>query len=280
MVADRFTKDFQMQISLQNGTGRLFKRMRKLVAFGLLAGICSSTHLAYAQSTESPFDTPLKVDTKALPAGKLVPNSKPQLNCYRFEGFSVSEIVDPNDIGAKSLKITSPDAPCNESAHKGDIVINDDYAGYFMGVKGKFVFFKADDYMNAGLPFVVFDASENDAKTPKRAFSDSVEDGKFQSISVDGSKITIRYRRSFNAGCSLYLDGGNCPAKVKEATGLTALPECGLIYQKAIKEWPQYAADLSKVASIINYEATLVFDGDKVVITPQTDAKPACHMPA
>lgn len=46
-----------------------------------------------------------------------------------------------------------------------------EWVGYFKGAKGNLVFFDADDGINGGMPFVVYDS-----KTGKSVFKDSYYD--------------------------------------------------------------------------------------------------------
>jgi hypothetical protein len=223
------------------------------------------------------FDEPLTVDTAPLPKDKANPDAQPQVNCYRFAGFMVKE-VDLGEVGAESLTIARPDAACERTAGKDDKPVKDDIAGYFFGAKGNLVFFQAADGYNGGVPFVVYDT-----KTMKRLFDDSLMGDDFHSLDVEGTTVKATYRRVYSADCSLYLDGGNCPEKIKQETGLggadAKLPDCGEAYQAEQKRTPKYAKEIGDLPSVITYEAELDFDGSQKTIKP-LKGETACNVPA
>jgi hypothetical protein len=222
------------------------------------------------------FDEPLTVDNAPLPKDKANPDAQPQVNCYRFAGFMVKE-VDLGEKGAASLAIAKPDAACEKTGGKDEKPIKDDVAGYFFGAKGNLAFFQADDSYNGGLPFVVYDT-----KTMKKLFDDSLEGNDFDALDVNGTVVKITYRRVYSADCSLYKDGGDCAAKLKQATGLgtpdAALPDCGAAYDAEKKRTPDYAKEIEDLPSVISYDAELDFDGTAVTIKP-LKGETSCSVP-
>lgn len=222
------------------------------------------------------FDEPLTVDTAPLPKDKANPDAQPQVNCYRFAGFMVKE-VDLGEVGAESLAIARPDAACERAAGKDEKPVKDDLAGYFFGAKGNLVFFQAADGYNGGVPFVVYDT-----KTMKRLFDDSLMGDDFQSLDVNGMSVKATYRRVYSADCSLYLDGGNCPEKIKKETGLggadAKLPDCGEAYNAEKQRTPKFAKEVESLPSVITYEAELDFDGTAKTIKPMK-GETACNVP-
>jgi hypothetical protein len=228
------------------------------------------------QQQPTHFDEPLTVDTTPLPKDKANPDAQPQVNCYRFASFMVKE-VDLGDKGAESLAIAAPDAACQRAAGKDDKPVKDDTAGYFFGAKGNLAFFQAEDGLNGGLPFVVYDT-----KTMKRLFDDNLQGDDFESLDVVGTTAKITYRRVFSSDCSLYKDGGACADKIKKATGLggvdAKLPDCGAAYDAEKKRTPDYAKEIEDLPSVISYEAELDYDGSKVSIKP-LKGETACSVP-
>jgi membrane-bound inhibitor of C-type lysozyme len=221
------------------------------------------------------FDEPVSVDMTPLPADKANPDAQPQVSCYRFAGFAVKE-VDLGEKGAESLAITAKDAACARAPGKGETVVDDEVAGYFLGAKGHFVFFQAADGWNGGLPFVVYDG-----RNGTRLFEDSFTGDDFGSLAVDGETLKLTFRRVYSADCSLFKDAATCGAAVGKATGLgaaTPLPDCAATYEAEKKRTPDYAKEIEELPSVISYEAELTFDGKAVSVKPL--AGPArCDVP-
>jgi len=228
------------------------------------------------EAAATPFDGPITIDTEPLPADKANPDAQPQVNCYRFPGFMVKE-VDLGEKGADRLAITPQNAACKRAPAKDEKVVKDDSAGYFLGAKGNFVFFQAADGWNGGMPFVVYDA-----KSMKRLFEDSFEGEDFGSVATDGTGLTVTFRRSYTADCSLYLDGGDCAARLRQVIGLggvAKLPDCGPAYEAEKKRTPDYAKEIEQLPSVIGYEAELKFDGMKVTVSPLA-GDTSCQVPS
>jgi hypothetical protein len=222
----------------------------------------------------SKFDAPLFIDTEPLPADSANPDIQPQVNCYRFQGYMVKE-VDLGEKGAESLSIAPQTAACKKAAGKDEKLVKDETAGYFLGSKGKFVFFQAPDGVNGGLPFVVYDQT-----TMKRLFEDSFAGQDFEGMTVDGDKITLIFDRVFSASCSLYAGDATCMGEVKRATGLgdiAPIPDCKAEYDQEKQANPESAAEIDKVPSVVTYKAQLVWDGTKATITPQAGPT-VCHL--
>jgi hypothetical protein len=223
----------------------------------------------------TPFDAPITIDTDPLPADKANPDAQPQVNCYRFPGFMVKE-VDLGEKGAEKLAIAPQNAACERNAAKDEKVLKDDVAGYFLGVKGNFIFFQGSDGWNGGMPFVVYDA-----KTAKRLFEDSFEGEDFNSVESEGPTLALTFRRSYTADCSLFLDGAECAARLRKTIGLggvAKIPDCVASYEAEKKRTPDYAKEIEQLPSVISYEAQLKYDGAKVSVSP-TAGETGCHVP-
>lgn len=146
---------------------------RAVITISVIVAACVS--FAGASENAAPFDKPVKVDAVALPKDELNPDAKPKITCSRYPPFMVKE-VDLGEVGAEKLALLAANAPC-ERENERERVIEDDTAGYVMGVSGGFVFFRAADGWNGGLPFVVYDA-----KTGERLLDDSLEGDSFTGI--------------------------------------------------------------------------------------------------
>ena len=249
--------------------------MRFSPALAVAALLLSALPTFAQEENHGPFDIPTKVDVIKLPIEQGAEDAAPAITCSRYPDFMVKE-VDKGELGADKLALLPKDAPCEETT-AGEIVIKDDMAGYYMEAKGSYVFFTTADGYNGGMPFVVIDA-----KTQKRLFDDSFAlDEDVKTATVEGSKLTLGFKRVYTADCSLYEDKDSCSDKVKAATGLgkdIAMPDCKPIYDAYIKDSPEYASDAKTNPSVILYEATLVYDGSKAVVTPVAGTTASCVM--
>lgn len=228
---------------------------------------------AWSDENHGPFDVPVKVDVVPLPLAQGADDLAPAITCSRYADFMVKQ-VDKGELGADKLALLPKDAPCEETT-AGESIIKDDMAGYYMEAKGNYVFFTGSDGYNGGMPFVVMDA-----KTGKHLFDDNYTlDEDIQTVTVEGTSLTLGFKRVYSADCSLYESKDACSDKVKAATGLgkdVAMPDCKPVYDAYIKENPDYAADAKVDPSVIIYEATLVFDGAKSVVTPVAGSQASC----
>src|SRR5260370_24590020 len=110
------------------------------------------------------FDQPLSKKVVDLGRSESSPGRRAKVTCYFFPHFMVKE-VDMGEKGAERLAIV-PIAgylslgKCTKSQDPGEKVVKpDDWGGYFKRLKDNFVCFDADDGMNSGMPFAVFDAA-------------------------------------------------------------------------------------------------------------------------
>ena len=249
--------------------------MRFSPALAVAALLLSALPTFAQEENHGPFDIPTKVDVIKLPIEQGAEDAAPAITCSRYPDFMVKE-VDKGELGADKLALLPKDAPCEETT-AGETIIKDDMAGYYMEAKGNYVFFTGSDGYNGGMPFVVLDA-----KTQKHLFDDSFSlDEDVKTATVDGTKLTLTFKRVYTADCSLYENKDGCSDKVKTATGLgkdVALPDCKPVYNSYIKENPDYASDAKSDPSVMIYEATLLFDGTKAVVTPVSGTSASCLM--
>ncbi|EJT07089.1 hypothetical protein [Rhizobium sp. CCGE 510] len=240
------------------------------------ASVIAAAFVSWAAASENagPFDKPIKLDVVALPKDELNPDAKPKITCSRYPAFMVKE-VDLGEVGAEKLALLAADAPC-ERAGARERVIEDDTAGYLMGVRGGFVFFRAADGWNGGLPFVVYDAA-----TGERLLDDSLDGDNFAAISSGKGELTLEFPRVYTASCSLYLEGTACARTITADTGLSPqrLPDCTAAYKAEIKRSPDHASEIEKLSSVIVYPVELAYAAGEAARNPM-DGPTACRTPS
>ncbi|EJZ23287.1 hypothetical protein, partial [Rhizobium sp. Pop5] len=179
------------------------------------------------------------------------------------------------EVGAEKLVLLAADAPC-ERAGERERVIEDDTAGYVMGVSAGFVFFRAADGWNGGLPFVVYDSA-----TGERLLDDSLEGESFGAIRSGKGELTLDFRRVYTASCSLYLQGTACAKAIAADTGLQPkqLPDCTSAYKAEMRRSPEHAKEIEKLPSVIVYPVELSYAAGETVRRPM-DGTTACRTPS
>ena len=251
--------------------------MLRCILLGLSA-LLIFVSTSYAEDEEDFFDKPIKTDVVKLPKNPELPDNEPSITCDRYAGYMVKQI-DMGELGAAKLAILPADAACEETT-AGEKVIKDDMVGYFMGAKGNFVVFSASDGFNGGLPVVVMDAA-----TQKHLFDFSTflgEDGEaplFSKLEVKDKTFKASFTNVYSADCSLYDSDKACVDKVKAATSLATLPDCKKVYDDMISGSPEYADDIKKSGSVLVYDVDLVYENDKVTITPVPNKETVCFVP-
>ncbi|MDE2183499.1 MAG: hypothetical protein KGJ78_10810 [Alphaproteobacteria bacterium] len=241
------------------------RREYLLVAAVMLAAPCAAAAAA-AGAAGALFDTPIATEVVKLSADPANPGAKAKRTCNFYPGYMVKE-VDLGEVGADELAIAPvPDGgrrPACAARTAGERIINPhDWSGYFAGAKGPFVFFDAEDGHNGGMPFAVYDASAG-----RKLFEDS-RAGSFISIKLVGRGLVLRYRRVFDAGCSLYA-GRGCWEKIRAATKLADKPDCTAAYDKEKKRTPQFAGDVPGVSTVVSYSVEVTYAGGKFTTVPQ-----------
>jgi membrane-bound inhibitor of C-type lysozyme len=173
---------------------------------------------------------------------------KGKLTCLRYPDFALKEL-DLGEKGAAGLYIAPSEGPCQLNPTL-DRKIEDDTAGYLWGAVGPYAFFKAADGWNGGMPFVVYDT-----RTGNRLMDDVVA-GEFSTLALVGEELTLGYRRTFAAACSLLAAPETCARSIRETLGLAAdrpMPDCRAAYQPAIDADPNAAKDIEAWPSVIDY---------------------------
>ncbi len=241
------------------------------------------------------FDPPLDTQKRTLPASKDAPKST--MTCSYYPHFMVKQI-DAGEVGAAELSIVPGEAAHKPACQRANmpnekVVDAKDWSGYFKGVKGDYVFFDAGDGVNGASGFAIFAAAD-----AKKLMEDSAL-GDLQSAALDGAALTLRYRRSFSADCSVPHDGAGCWTKIAAATGLDAhaQPDCAAGYLKAKNELAKGRCETQSksnaaclTAALKEIEAqhwdeapsVIVYDAETVLKPGQSAVKPlggdrACH---
>lgn len=199
---------------------------------GILCGVFILVSLSAAAS----FDKPRYKRTVDLGPSPSRSGTHGKVTCYFFSRFMVKE-VDLGEKGADRLAIvplTKGIVPrCTRTKGKTEMVVNpDEWSGYFKGVKGGLVFFDADDGVNGGMGFAVYDAS-----TGKKTFED-VALGALDFAEAQDGKISARYVRVFDSQCNILQDEAGCWAKIKNVIGVdnATMPDCKTGYEKSARE--------------------------------------------
>ena len=236
-------------------------RTRAIIAISILL-----SGNALAKDAAGLFDKPAKAVKIPLAADPQNPQAKPMLSCFYYAKFAVKQI-DRGEVGAEQLSIVTLDASepykCREANTGGEKVVDSkDWSGYFKGVKGSYVFFDADDGLNGGLAFAVFDASDG-----KKLFEDTAKS--LHAIRLTPSGIVLNYSRVYAPGCSLFADAAGCWAKVKQATGLTQEfpPDCTAAYRAEEQRMKGSSHQAASVPSVVQYEAQTVLDAGRASIS-------------
>lgn len=161
--------------------------------------------------------------------------ARAKVTCYYFSGFMVKE-VDMGEKGAERLAIVpvhkSELHTCSRLRDSGEREINsDDWSGYFLGVKGRLVFFSADDGWNGGLGFAIFDS-----RTGRKLFDD-VALGNLEFSDAAGSVTSLRYTRVVDGGCIIPKEQSACWDKIKQKFALdSSIPDCKGGYEKSAQD--------------------------------------------
>lgn len=252
---------------------------------GLLLG--PAFPLASAPVSSPLFDKPLQEKHVPLPKDPDNPQSKPMLSCFYYPHFMVKQ-VDLGELGAEQLSILPVSKgqaapPCRRANAKDEMVIDArEWSGYFKGVKNDFVFFDADDGVNDGSGFAVFSGAdggkifEDIAKSDLRSVALIAPGPQSGPNSDSASAILLRYRRVYEAPCSLRADQKNCWNSIEQVTGLAdiAPPNCDAAYQAEEKKSPANARETALDPSVITYEVEVVLDSRDTAmrVTPTSKA--------
>jgi hypothetical protein len=202
-----------------------------VVPLRLLVAVLALHSLAWAGS----FDQPVFKKTVDLGPSKSSSGARAKVTCYFFSSFMVKE-VDMAEKGAARLAIVPgkiKDHTCTRLLDGGEKEINsDEWSGYFKGVKGDLVFFDADDGVNGGMGFAVFNA-----KTGKKVFDD-VALGPLQLSAREDKAVVLAYTRVVEGECVIPKEQPACWDKIKQKLALenASAPDCNAGYEKSAQE--------------------------------------------
>jgi hypothetical protein len=196
-----------------------------------------------------------------------------QLRCHYFQSFVLKE-VDWGQKGDDLISIGPNDpahlTPCTQEHADGETIIphEDGDAGYFGGVKGKFVFLVAADCFDRGCPFGVYDAL-----TKKKLFEDQRRlspKGQIAEIrfAKSGSNLVMSYPRVVAAECSLPLKKSQCWKQILHTTGLTpqTMPKC--IGYDGFNRLEGYGTDDLRDPSVVSFPVEVTVPEFKSRILP------------
>lgn len=196
--------------------------------------------LAMAQSDS--LDVPRKKEVVEFGPSPDYPSANVpiKLYCYFYAGYMV-KMYDEGHKGAEWLAIVPvkdhAEPRCARTHDADEKVIEDpEWHGYFKGAKGTFVIFHADDGVNGGMPFVVYDSrtgkqlfqdSHFEASMWNRKFSDSPFNDIRVNVTRDG-QVFLKYLRVEEGGCDLHLERTHCWPEVRKKFALkpTPIPVC------------------------------------------------------
>lgn len=233
------------------------------------------------------FDPPHLKKTIDLGPAKYSPGSRAKVTCYFFPSFMVKE-VDTGEKGAERLSILPAVKgklhTCSRLHEPGEKAINpDEWTGYFKGVKGNLVFFDADDGVNGGMGFAVFDA-----RTGKRVFDD-VALGDLD-VSTQDNVVSLRYTRLVDGGCIVLKDSAGCWDKISKQLqlGNAPAPDCKAGYEKSAQDMAKgrcqaqnsdnaqcFAKEIQLARQQANDAPSVISYGVEVVLNSSPSIKPA-----
>ena len=233
------------------------------------------------------FDEPVFKKTIDLGPARYNPGTHGKVNCYFYHDFMVKE-VDMGEKGAELLAIVpaakSKDHTCSRLREPGEKTINpDDWTGYFKGVKGNLVFFDADDGVNGGMGFAVFDS-----KTGTKLWDD-VALGSLDFPNGAEKTVTIRYTRIVDGGCIMPKDPATCWRQISTRFALAngAAPDCVAGYEKSAQDMAKgrcqaqnnssdqcFAKEITQARKQANEAPSVVSYAVEVVLGPEPIVKP------
>lgn len=230
-----------------------------------------------APAGASTFDKPQRVQVIKLPPEPENPQSTPTRSCTYYPGFLVKEI-DLGEVGAAELTITQVHGTppqCTTKIAGERKIAAETWSGYFKGAKGDFVFFDGEDGWNDGMPFAVLSAT-----TGHKLFEDTRKGDGYAAIDLEEGALVLRYRRVWQAPCSLMADGDACWKKITAETSLPnpPRPDCSAAYQAEMARTPKFAKDIPALHTVIAYNAEAHYSGGRLTIAPR-EGKVQCWLP-
>jgi hypothetical protein len=147
---------------------------------------------------------------------------------------------DEGQKGAEWLAIAPIEGPtpppCTLTHPANEKVIPPEWGGYFMGAKGRLVFFSEADGFNSAMPFVVYDSRTKtkvfeDSYHDTRIFRRTVESSPFNHMRViegNNGQFILKYLHVVEVGCDLHTEKSSCWERVRKKLKLqsTEMPTC------------------------------------------------------
>jgi hypothetical protein len=246
---------------------------RAVAALASLALCAAATLPAAAKDAPAVLQKPLATTRLPLPHDPDNPQGKALLTCFYFPGLMVKQ-VDLGEVGAEQVSFVAvppggAKVPCRRENAAGEMVINPaDWAGYFKGVKGGYVFLDAADGWNGGLGFAIFSAADG-----RKLFDDTTTT--LRVIEPTATGLHLRYRRVYAAPCSLFADAAGCWQTILQETGMQeagiaapAPPDCRESYRREQQRVPKFAEETAHDPTVIYYEVDLLLASDARKMTP------------
>ena len=211
------------------------------------------------------LDRPVAV-RKAAPKSNDDPNG--QLVCTFYQDLLIRE--SGTDTPAPNAAVVLPlppgqARPSCDAAHRNNEVALKTEGFSFAGRKDHFLLFSATD-PNGAVPFMVIDAS-----TGRIVFEDATPaDRGLQTIAVDHGNLHLRYRRAFNAPCSIMQNATACWSQLIAAGKLPHSMEQSVPSPQLCAA--SYKADKAPTndPSIIAYDVETVVDSaGQAQVTPR-----------
>jgi hypothetical protein len=241
------------------------------IAAALMAVGCAAARA----EPPAPFDKPLKTLRVALQPDALNPQSKPKVTCTYYATFMVKE-VDLGEVGADQVSLLpiSPQAkapPCVRANAAGERVFPAAaWSGYFLGVRGQYIFLDGSDGWQGGMPFAVFTTNAKKLVDDTRI--------KWAAIATTPTGLILRYRRIYEAKCSLFSAPDTCWSDIKKDTGVTGtMPDCRVAYVKEQKRVPKFAKETADDPTVIDYDVVMTIDGNKHSLKPASGKAIGCR---
>lgn len=164
--------------------------------------VCAVTASAQDGTTREAalFDRP--VSKKVVPA-KLESDPSGETTCTYFPDLMIKEIGTDSPTPDDAIIVRTASALCSRPAVADGVTLATK-SHSFIGKKGPFLFFGATD-PNGAVPFMIIEAASG-----KIIYNDGKIDPGFRSVEIESGKVHIRFRRAFNASCSILKDGASC----------------------------------------------------------------------
>jgi hypothetical protein len=175
-----------------------------------------------------------------------------ELICTYFSEFMVKEIVldQPGDEQISIVPTTAPAPSACQRANVPNEIVLDSF-GVFGDAKSHYLFLLAAETFGLQDGFAVFDA-----RTGKQLFDDlSMKNEPFKSVAIEGSKLTMEYKRVVPLECSLSSDPKNDGAACWEKT-------------RAQLHLDMPMPDCSGIADDIAYDVRAEWDGHQLKVMP------------